>query len=67
MQIETIEGGIEKLENAKQEWKEILEKGKEYWQKELLDYHHSEVMDETEKQKKQKLRIINRIKRNLNK
>ena len=32
----------------------------------MLDYHYSEVMDKTEKQKKQKLRILNRIKRNLN-
>ena len=66
MQIEMIEGAIEMLENTKKEQNEIIEKGKEYCQKELLDYHHSKVIEETEKQKKQKLRIENGIKRNLN-
>ena len=44
-----IEGTIEKLEKVTQEWKEILERGHEYWQKELLDFYHSEIKDETEK------------------
>ena len=64
-QIETIEDAIEKLEKAIQEQKEILEKGHEYQQKELLDFHYLEIIEETEKQKKQKSKIINGIKRNL--
>ena len=47
-----IKVSIEKLEKVKQEQKEILEKGYEYRQKELTDFHHLEIFNETEKQKK---------------
>ena len=57
----------EALEKAKEEWKDIVDRGKEIREKELLDYHHSEVICENEDQIKKKKKIISRIKKKLNK
>ena len=49
IQIEMIEGTIEELKKVTQAWKEILEKGHKYRQKELLDFYHSEIIEKIDK------------------
>ena len=50
----TLKEAIEALNKVKIEWKEIKIKGIEYRKKQLLDYYYSEVVAESDKQKKQK-------------
>ena len=57
----------EALEKVKEEQNEIIEKGKEIREKEMLDYHHSEVICENDDQRKTKKKIISGIKKKLNK
>ena len=57
----------EMIKKAQEEWDEIVHKGKEIRENELLDYHHSEVICETEDQRKTKKKILSGIKKNMNK
>ena len=50
MKFNTVNEEEEALKKVKDEQKEIVEKGKEIREKELLDYHHSELMCENEDQ-----------------
>ena len=58
-----IEQVKENYENSCQKWNEMIEKGKEYREKKIQDYHHCELLNEILKQQKKK-RIINSIKKN---
>ena len=63
-EIETeilIEQIRNKLQIAKTEWKEVIERGKEIWEAKLLDHHYTELNNETEKEKKKRKNIIQRI------
>ena len=55
------------LEKVKEEWNDIIERGKKIREKELLDFHHSEVMCENEDQRKTKKKIIGEIKKKMQK
>ena len=57
----------EMIKKAQEEWDEIVYKGKEIRENELLDYHHSEVIYKTEDQRKIKKKILSGIKKNMNK
>lgn len=56
----------EYIKQAIEKWNDIIECGKEIREKELLDYHHSEVVCENDDQRKKKEKIISGIKRSLN-
>ena len=55
----------QELERAKVQWKDIVERGKEIREQEILDYHYSVVSSEDENQRKMKKKIIAGIKRKL--
>ena len=63
--VYTMKNTKELLEEVKRQWIEVVENGKQIREKELLDYHHKEIIgDEIEKIKKRK-KIMGRIKRTL--
>ena len=62
-----IEEAKRAVNQAKEEWNEIVKEGKAIRERELLDYHHTEIVCENDDQIKSKKKIINGIKRTLNK
>ena len=61
------ENEIEELiQKAKDDWEDIVKQGKEIREKEILDYHHSEVVCENEDQRKTKNKILSGIKKKMN-
>ena len=62
---QTLEEAEEGLRIAKDLWIEIIERGKEYREKELLDYHPIELTEEDEKAVKKKKKIMAGITRKL--
>ena len=63
--ISTINEAEEWLEKAKRLWKEVVEKGKEMREKELLDYHHEEIIGEDVKLIKKRKKILAGIKKKM--
>ena len=55
------------LEIAKNQWIDIVNRGKEFREKELLDYHHTELNNEDEDHLKMKKKIVSGIKKKLQK
>ena len=61
------ENEIEELiQKAKDDWEDIVKQGKEIYEKEMLDYHHYEVVCENEDQRKTKNKILSGIKKKMN-
>jgi len=54
------------LEEAKKDWNEMLSNRKEYREIEIMDFYHTDILNEIEQEKKLRNKIINRIKRNMN-
>ena len=52
-----------KLHNAKKDWEDLKNKGKEYRENELLDFSLIEINNDTEKEKKLRKKILQRIKK----
>ena len=46
----TLDATKEKLKVAKEKWKELITKGKEIREKDLLGYHQTVVLEETQEQ-----------------
>ena len=63
--IQTREEAQEWVEKAKILWAEVVENGKEMREKELLDYHHEEIIGDDVKLIKKKKRILAGIKRTM--
>ena len=51
----------ERLEVAKQDWNKVIQNGKEIREKEILDFHHSKIGNETEPEKKKRKEVIQQI------
>ena len=49
------------LEEAKQKWQELVVEGQKYREKEVLDYHKSKILDDTDANKKRRKEIIQKI------
>ena len=47
---------------AQKEQKEILTKGQELWDKDIIDFYHSKLQNNTEAEKKRRKKIIQKIK-----
>ena len=47
-----------------QKWNEMIVKGTEFWEKDLLDFHNAELQNDPEPQKKLRSKIINGVKKN---
>ena len=62
---QTLAEAEEGLAIAKELWKEIIERGAEYREKELLDYHQAEITEEGEKLVKKKKKIMAGIRKKL--
>ena len=54
------------LKQAEEKWCDMIEKGKEYREKEILDFYHCKLTNETENDKKKRKKIRNGIIRNQN-
>ena len=63
--ISTINKAEEWLEKAKRLQNEVVEKGKEMREKELLDYHHEEIIGEDVKLIKKRKKILAGIKKKM--
>ena len=61
--ISTINEAEEQLEEAKRLQKEVVEKGKEMREKELLDYYREEIIGEDVKLIKKRKKILAGIKK----
>ena len=66
-EIEDIYKIKERIEIAKEQWDDIIKKGKQIRENELLDYHYSEVSCENDDQRKTKEKILSGIKKSMNK
>ena len=62
VEISTINEVEEQLEKAKRLWNKVIEKDKEMRKKELLDYHHEEIIGDDVKLIKKRKKILARIK-----
>jgi len=63
--IESLEEAEEVVKQAKSEWENVIKNGKELREKELLDYHHEEIIGDSVKAIKKKKKVIAGIKRKL--
>ena len=59
----TISDAEEAVRKAKVEWEQLVAKGAEIQEKELLDYHPVELSEEDQQKIKKKKKIISGIKR----
>ena len=64
-EVSNIQEAEEMLRLAKESWSEVIEKGKEFRERELLDYHHINLIEEGEKLVKKKKKIIAGIRKKL--
>ena len=48
LEIQHLEEAKKEFENAQNQWEDIVKRGKEFREKEMLDYHHSEINNEDE-------------------
>ena len=64
-EVSTIQEAKNMLEIAKELWSEMIQKGREFREQELLDYHPVELIDEGEKLAKKKKKVIAGIRRKL--
>jgi len=64
-EVSNVEEAEEMLKCAKELYTELIQKGKEFREKELLDYHHVELIEEGEKLVKKKKKIIAGIRKKL--
>ena len=65
MEIQEINEAKSELKIAKNQWIDIVNRGNEFREKELLDYHHVELNNEDEDQLKMKKKILSGIKKKL--
>jgi len=63
--IDTIQDAEEWVEKAKELWENVIKNGKEMREKELLDYHHEEILGDDQEIIKKKKRILAGIKKKL--
>lgn len=63
--IDTIQDAEEWVEKAKKLWENVIKNGKEMREKELLDYHHEEILGDDQEIIKKKKRILAGIKKKL--
>ena len=66
LEIQHLEEAKKEFENAQNQWEDIVKRGKEFREKETLDYHHSEINNEDKDQMKNRKRIMSGIKKKLN-
>ena len=62
----SAEQAKDRLKIEENNWKNLIEFGKEIREKELLDYHPCELENELQKDKKKRKKIINNIIKNQN-
>ena len=63
--ITSVEEAKEMLQTAKEQWNEVVQNGKEMREKELMDYHTKEIIEEDEKAVKKKQKVLAGIRRKL--
>ena len=51
----------ERVKNTDETWQNLIKKGKEIREKEMLDYHQCDIENKTEKDKKKRKKITNNI------
>ena len=66
-EVVTLQEAEAELKIAKDLWAEVIEKGKELREKELLDFHHQVLIDDGGKVSKKKKKIIAGIKNKMRK
>ena len=66
-EIQDLHDAKKELEIAQNQWNDIVKRGKEFREKEILDYHHTELNNEDEDQLKSRKKIISGIKKKLQK
>ena len=64
-EIVTIQDAEEWVDKAKESWENVVKNGKEIREKELLDYHHEEIIGDDIKMIKKRKRIVAGIKKKL--
>ena len=57
-EVETVQEAEAELKIAKKLWAEVIEKGKELREKELLNFHHQVLIDDGGKVSKKKKKIV---------